>query len=175
MKYQLGYVGSPLPGDEHLRGSISIPYLSPSGVVSMKFRVLNDGGAKYIKHKGHKNRLFNTGAYFSAGEVLGISEGELDAISATEFLNVPTIGVPGVEGWKESWRYTLRDFSIIYLFADGDLPGRGFAAEMAERIGWRARVIPCAEGEDVSSMVASGRVAELLSLINSTSNYEDES
>jgi hypothetical protein len=97
-KYQLGYVGKPLPGDERFAGRLAIPYITPAGVVSIKFRSLSAGGAKYIYHSGQKNHLYNTKAYFDAGIAIGISEGEMDAISATEHLGLPTLGVPGVEG-----------------------------------------------------------------------------
>lgn len=172
IKYELGFVAEPLPGDEHLQGCLSIPYLSPSGPVSMKFRILNGDGPKYTKRKGEKNRLYNTNAYFSAGDIIGIAEGEMDALCATEYLEVPTLGVPGVESWKEQWKHLLKDFTTVFIFADGDDPGRKFAAEMAERIGWRSRVVKCPDGEDVSSLAASGRVDELRAFM-STSN-EDE-
>jgi DNA primase len=173
IRYELGFVAEPLPGDEYLQGAISIPYLSPSGPVGMKFRVLTAGDGKYIKHKGEQNRLYNTQAYFSAGHTIGISEGEMDAIAATEHLGIPTLGVPGVKSWKDSWKHLLKDFTTVFIFADGDQPGRNFAAEMAERVGWRGRIVRCPDGEDVSSMAASGRTAELTSLM-STSNDEDE-
>ena len=172
-KYRLGFVGKPLPGDERFASMIVIPYLAPAGVQSLKFRAWAPGGAKYAKHSGDENRLFNTEAYFVAGETIGIAEGEMDAISATEHLGVPTLGVPGVEGWKDFWAPLLKDFTMVYVFADGDNPGRAFAASMAELIRWRARIVQCPEGEDVSSMVAVGRTDELLAMVT-TSNGEDE-
>lgn len=172
-KYQLGFVGEALPGDERFTGMLCIPYLTPDGVRGMKFRSLSQGGAKYAKHAGEKNRLYNAGAYFEAGPTIAISEGEMDAIAASECLGVPTLGVPGVEGWKDAWKLVLRDFSTVFCFGDGDQPGRDFAYEMAEKVGDRSRIVQCPDGEDVSSMVAAGRQAELLAKM-STRNLEDE-
>jgi hypothetical protein len=171
-KYQLGFVSRPLPGDERFQGMLAIPYLTPAGARGLKFRSLSAGGGKYAKHSGEKNRLYNAPAYFVAGNVIGLSEGEMDAIAATEHLGVPTLGVPGVEGWKKPWRQVFLDFSQVWVFGDGDTPGRDFASEMCEAIGDRARIVQCPDHEDVSSMVAAGRGAELLALM-STSN-EDE-
>lgn len=172
-QYKLGYVAQPLPGDERFTGRLAIPYLTPNGCVSMKFRSLSAVGAKYSKHNGDKNRLYNATAYFNAGTTLGISEGEMDAICATEHLHIPTLGVPGAEGWKAEWRSLLKDFTLVYVFGDGDQAGRDFAAEMSDIIGWRARIVQCPNDEDVSSMCAQGRAAELLALVT-TSNEDDE-
>jgi hypothetical protein len=165
-KYKLGYVAEPLPGDERFHGMLAIPYLTPAGARGLKFRSLTPGGGKYSKHSGEKNRLYNAAAYFAAGNIIGLSEGEMDAIVATEHLGTPTLGVPGVEGWKKPWRQVFTDFSLVFIFGDGDQPGRDFAAEMCEVIGDRARIVQCPDHEDVSSMVASGRAAELTRLMS---------
>ena len=171
-KYQLGYVAQAVPGDERFTGMLSIPYLTPAGVRGMKFRSLSSGGGKYAKHAGEKNRLYNAPAYFNAGTAIGLSEGEMDAIAASEHLAIPTLGVPGVEAWKEQWRLVFRDFSTVLIFGDGDQPGRDFAYEMAEIIGDRSRIVQCPDGEDVSSMVAGGRADELLAKMSTSK--EDE-
>lgn len=171
--YKLGYVGDALPGDERFCGMLAIPYQSPSGTVGMKFRSLSSNGAKYAKHGGEKNRLYNTQAYFNAGTTIGLSEGEMDAIAATEHLHIPTLGVPGVEGFKDHWKSIFKDYTTVFIFADGDKPGRDFAVEMSDMAGWRGRIVQCPDDEDVSSMVAAGRAGELLALMT-TSNQEDE-
>src|SRR5579859_1067725 len=103
-KYDLGYVARPIPGDERFTGMLSIPYVTSDGVRALKFRSLSAGGSKYAQHNGQQGRLFNAPAYFEAGTTIGISEGEMDAIAATEYLEVPTLGVPGANGWKNSWK-----------------------------------------------------------------------
>jgi Toprim-like len=162
IRYNLGLVIAPLRGDERFLGMLAIPYHSPSGIVSIRFRRIEGEGKKISQLPGQANRLYNTDSYFAADQIIGITEGEIDAISATEHLGIPSVGVPGVESWKREWAPLFRDFSEVLIFADGDSPGRDFAHDVAQQIGWRARVVRCPDGEDVSSMCAADRGAELL-------------
>lgn len=160
--YQLGYVTKPLRGDERFMGAIAIPYLTPKGVVFMKYRNLGGG----MKYNGSRmpTRLYNAAAYFRAGSTIGITEGEVDAIVATERLGIPSLGVAGSEGWKDAYTHLFRDFTQVIVFADGDESGRMFAEKVMDRIGWRARKVQCPEGEDVASMISSGRGDVLVKL-----------
>jgi DNA primase len=159
-KYQLGYVADPLPGDERFRGALAIPYLSTKGVTALRFRLFGRA-SKIGQHKGQASRLYNTPAYFAAGETLGLAEGEIDALVATEVLGIPTLGVPGVENFKDFWLPGLKDFTSVFIFGDGDQAGRDFSEEMAERIGWRGRIIRLPDGEDISSLAAKGQLGGL--------------
>ena len=174
-KYQLGVVIDPLPGDHFFQGMLVFPYITPARVKGLKFRRLepdNDGRGKNLVHDGHETRLYNVQAWFDAGEVIGIAEGEADAICATERLGIPTIGIPGAEVWKSKhqiWSALFKNFQEVYVFTDGDKinpqtglrPGEEFGKMVAGSLDWRARIIRCPEGEDVSSMVAAGRAQEL--------------
>lgn len=169
VRYALGFVGEPLPGDERFTGMLSIPYLSPGGVTAIKFRDIGGVGGKYAKHNGSKNRLYNSAAYFSGSSVIGIAEGEMDAIAATEHLGIPSLGVPGVESWKDFWLPLLKDFTRVLIFGDGDQKGREFSARIAESVGWRGRVVSIPEGEDISSLATAGTLSQL-----ATKFQEDE-
>jgi DNA primase len=163
-KYRLGYVAEPLPGDERFLGTLAIPYLSRTGPVAIKFRRLGDSGPKYGQHNGQKSRLYNAPAYFDADQTIGICEGEIDAIVATERLGIPTMGIPGVDTWSKMasvWGPVFKDFRRVLVFADGDEPGKRLAGDVAESLGWRARIVQCDAGEDVASTVAAGN-AEVL-------------
>src|SRR5579859_1451079 len=165
-KYSLGYVAQPLPGEERFRGMISIPYITPTGVVAVKYRdVSGYGQGKYAQQHGQKGRLYNTSVFFSDAQVIGICEGEMDAIAASEHIGIPSIGVPGVEGWKGYWAHLLKDFRKVFIFADGDTQGREFAWEMAETIGWRAQIVKCPDDEDVSSLAAANRLGDITTSI----------
>lgn len=170
--YRLGAVIDPLPGDEPFRGMLSIPYLSPlGGVKVIRFRALTDYGPKVAQYQNQPARLYNTSAVLTAAREIGIAEGEADAMAATERLGLPTVGIPGVETWTAHaavWRLVFRDFSVVWMLADGDLPdkdtGRRPGRELARTVSasvssadTEVRVIECPEGEDVSSMVAAGR------------------
>lgn len=170
LKYTLGFVGDPLPGDERFAGMMSIPYLTRAGCMALKFRaVAPNTRPKYSQHSGQKPRLYNAAAYFEAGNTIGVSEGEVDAICATEHLGVPTLGCPGANNWQDYWTPLFRDFTRVLIFADGDEPGRDFALAVADRIGWRARIVQCPEGEDVASLAYADRLSEI-----STSTREEE-
>ena len=169
----LGCVVEPLPGDEQFRDCVSIPYLTPGGVAGIKYRSLERAGAKYTQHRGQEVRLYNVAAYHNPSDVIGVTEGEIDAIAATERIGIPSVGIPGATQWKGFWTPLFRDFEHVLIFADGDEAGRGFAARTSDHVGWRARIVQCPDGEDVSSMAASGRGEELQKLA-STSNEDDE-
>lgn len=162
LKYGLGIVVHPEKGDERFSGMVSLPYRTRAGVAMIKFRNITGDGNKYEQPSGQTGRLYNPEAFFSRGSVIGICEGEFDAIAATEILGIPSVGAPGAKSWKPIWREPFLDFSEVIVFGDGDSPGYDFAREVAERIGRRARIVMCPDQEDVSSMCAAGRQAELL-------------
>ena len=171
-EYQLGYVADPLPGDERFRSSLAIPYLTRRGVRNIKFRKFT-GDIKFDSPAGIKPRLYNTNACFYAGEYIGLTEGEVDAIAATENLRIPSMGIPGAEMWRnqvEIWKPIFKDFTRVYLFADGDEAGDRLAHAVSESLGWRIRVIRCPEGEDVSSMIKMERSSELTQMIEDVNN-----
>lgn len=173
-KYQLGVVIEPVDiADERFTGMLSIPYLTKHGTRGIRFRNLHDGKPKMAQHEGQKITLYNPNAYLIARDVIGLAEGEIDAITATERLNVPTIGLPGVESWKANrrvWAPLFKNFQKVLIFTDGDpvnpetglRPGEELGKAIRESLTWRARIIQCPEGEDLSSMVAAGRVNELV-------------
>jgi hypothetical protein len=163
IRYRLGVVSYPLVGDERFQGSLSIPYLTTGGVRAIKFRKFR-GDIKFDAPLGQAPRLYNTAAYFKADKVIGLTEGEIDAIVATERLGIPCMGIPGAEVWRnkrETWAPLLKDFETVFVFADGDDAGDNLSYAITESIGMRGRVIRSPDGEDVSSMVASGRGDEL--------------
>lgn len=173
-KYRLGVVAEPQPGDDEYFGRLVIPYLTKAGVRGLKYRCIMDHGAakcsdlghpKYTQPHGQAQRLYNALAYFGGHETIGVAEGEIDAITASEFLEVPTFGIPGAAQWKKQgfyWQLVLRDFTTVVVFADGDLPGRELAHQIAADAGTSARVVQCPDGEDINSMVTSGRGDELV-------------
>jgi DNA primase len=156
-KYMLGVVQEPLNGDERFLGRLAIPYLSPAGCVGMTYRAINDDTPKYLRPHGQKTRLYNADAYFHATDAIGVAEGELDALCATEFLGVPTLGVPGASNWRSEWDHLFRDFSTVFIWQDGDEAGMAFGALVADKVGWRARIVQCEPGEDVNSMIVAGK------------------
>jgi hypothetical protein len=174
-KYELGVVIEPVdPADERFTGMLSIPYLTRHGTRAIRFRNLTPGAKpKMAQHDGQKLSLYNPNAYFDARDVIGLAEGEIDAITATEKLDIPTIGLPGAESWKANrrvWAPLFKNFQKVIVFTDGDpvnletglRPGEELGKAIRESLKWRARIIECPEGEDVSSMIAAGRSDEII-------------
>lgn len=172
-KYQLGFVGTPMDAeDRRFVNSLAIPYLTRAGVVSIKYRCVLDHNhrefdhQKYQQYHGQRTRFYNAEAFFTADETIGISEGEIDAIAATEHLGIPTLGIPGASQWQSNakvWRLTLKDYSTIVVFADGDTAGLDCARTVATDLGSRAKLVKCDSDEDVASSIVKGQAMNLKS------------
>jgi hypothetical protein len=177
-KYRLGIVADPLSGDERFTGMLVIPYLSQrGGVKSVKFRRLSGEGPKMSQYQGQDARLYNTDAWFLEDIRIGLTEGEIDAICATECLGLPSMAVPGSEMWaahERVWRRCFKDFQAVFVLCDGDQPGRNLGRQVASTLGWRANVVDLPDGEDVSSMVASGRADWFKGKLSLDTEDEDE-
>lgn len=191
-KYDLGLVVKPVnSADQRFTGMLSIPYITESGIKGIRFRNLNGSKPKYAQHTGQTARLYNTRAYFTDKTAIGIAEGEIDAIVATEILGVPTLGIAGAEMWTAHhrvWAPGFKNFPTVWVFTDGDAeqtvtrageefrfrPGEELGKAIQSSLGFKAVIITCPEGEDVSSMVASGRNQELLNQMKEEADEYDD-
>lgn len=148
--FRLGYVESPLTGDESYRGYITIPYLTVSGVVSMRYRrVAQDDGPKYLSTHGEQARPYNVGSLNSEVGPYFITEGEMDAIIGAQS-GLLTVGFPGAQSWRAVFGRLFR-FRTVFVLADGDDAGRMFADTVRKSIEG-AKVIEMHPGGDVNSM-----------------------
>jgi DNA primase len=150
-KARLGVVLDPLTGHEAYAGRLSIPYLTRSGVVDLRFRALADEEPRYMGLSGATTRLYNVNAFFRATSYICICEGEIDTITLDTVCNLPAVGVPGVNNWKKHYTRLLADFDNVFLFADGDQAGNEFAKSLSRELSGLT-VIHMPEGEDVNSM-----------------------
>lgn len=156
--YLLGVVREPIPGHEDYLGRLSIPYATPSGVVALRFRCIEDHehgkpncAAKYLDLPGQEAHLYNVDVLRTAGDTLYVTEGELDAISAT-VVGYPAVGVSGATKWKDHWSYNLEDFEEVVVLADGDDAGRSFAEKVRSKVE-RARAVFMPIRHDVNSVL----------------------
>lgn len=160
LSFRLGVVDEPLPGDEAARGRLAIPYLTRAGVVSIRYRCLGrhdgdcDGHAKYWGYPGVESRLFNVGALFGDGDLVCITEGELDALVLSQ-CGLPAVGVPGVSNWKPHYSRIFEDFSRVFVYADGDDAGRKFGEKVASAV-QNVTVIAMPDGMDVNDVLLHG-------------------
>ncbi len=161
LKYRLGWASNPLPEHEMMRGRLCIPYVKKSGIVALKFRCIQEHNCKdhgHVKYLSDGPQwLFNTSAVDQPTDIVGICEGEIDAITLSS-VGIPSIGIPGVDSWKGHpwWVEVLRDIPRILIFADNDSqnpenPGYRLAREIQKSIP-KARLVPLPEMSDVNSV-----------------------
>jgi len=147
----LGVVAEPLPSHEQYVGRLVIPYVTPTGVVDVRFRSMDNSEPKYMGLPGTSTRLYNVTALQEAGDFIAICEGEIDAITLHLKCGIPALGVPGANAWKKHYTRILQDFETVYVFADGDQPGSDFAKGLAKELN-SVVTLQMPDGEDVNSM-----------------------
>lgn len=161
-RYQLGIVAEPAPGHEPMVGRISIPYLTPAGVVDIKFRCIVDHSCKemkcpkYLGLPGGGSRLYNARAVLAAhNNVVVICEGEFDAMAVSGLAGIPAVGYPGTDTWGKPhtahWPRVFAGLDAVVV-ADGDKPGVASAKAVAASLE-QARIVHMPEGEDANSMI----------------------
>ena len=134
--FQLGTVSDPAPGHEHTVGCLSIPYRTPTGVVSIKFRAVDGSSPKYRWPTGQKVGMFNVVDLHRPSNVIAICEGELDTLVMSALVGIPAVGIAGVSHWKPHFPKMLEGFDRVVIFADNDIKedGRNPGLELAKRI-----------------------------------------
>lgn len=151
---QLGVVAEPEIGHEQYIGRLSIPYITKTGVVDLRFRSLNPAvEPKYMGLTGAETKMYNVLDIDRAGDFIGVCEGELDTITMSSCIGIPCIGVPGANSWKKHYTRLLADFERVFIFADGDQPGTEFARSLAREL--PVTIVQLPEGEDVNSLYVS--------------------
>lgn len=165
---RLGVVVEPETGHETFQGRLSIPYITKTGVVDIRFRSLNPAvEPKYMGMTGAETKMYNVLDIERAGDWIGICEGELDTITLSKCVGIPCVGVPGANSWKEHYNRMLADFERIFVFADGDNPGREFAASLAREL--PVTIVSMPDGEDVNSCYTkygADYIREKMGLVN---------
>ncbi|KUJ70785.1 hypothetical protein ACZ90_00245 [Streptomyces albus subsp. albus] len=153
--FRLGVVRRPLVGHEGFAGRLAIPYITPAGVINMRFRCLRrhdckaEDCPKYLGSEGLDGNLYNVLDLKKDSPFICIAEGELDAATLS-MAGLPAVGVPGVEGWQKHFSKCLEDFTTIYVFADGDAAGKKLGSLLVREA--RARKVRIPKGEDCNSI-----------------------
>jgi DNA primase len=146
----LGVVVEPDVGHEAFTGRLSIPYITKTGVVDLRFRSLNPAvEPKYMGMTGAETKMYNVLDVERAGDYIGVCEGELDTITLSSCVGFPCVGVPGANSWKKHYTRLLADFERVFVFADGDQPGTEFARSLAREL--PVTIVQLPDGEDVNS------------------------
>jgi len=147
---QLGVVAEPEIGHESFIGRLSIPYITKTGVVDLRFRSLNPAvEPKYMGMTGAETKMYNVLDVERAGDFIGVCEGELDTITVSSCVGFFCVGVPGSNSWKKHYTRLLSDFQRVFVFADGDQAGTEFARSLAREL--PVTIVQLPDGEDVNS------------------------
>ena len=139
---------------------LSIPYITRNGVVQIKYRctLSHDHAevscAKYYGESGCGYHLYNATALIGAGELMVVTEGELDTVMVQAYTGIPSVAYPGVKNWNPDWKHCFEGIDEVVIVADGDDVGRSAAEQVAKKIGLAARVIDLGDGEDSSQFIA---------------------
>lgn len=147
----LGVVAEPETGHEAYVGRLSIPYITKTGVVDLRFRSLNPAvEPKYMGMTGAETKMYNVLDVERASDYIAVCEGEIDTLTLSRIVGVPCVGVPGANSWKKHYTRLLADFERVFIFADGDQPGTEFARSLAREL--PVTIIQSPDGHDVNSL-----------------------
>lgn len=153
--FRIGVVADPLSVHEQYRNRIAFPYLTPSGVVNIRFRRIGDDPdvAKYLSIAGDVPRIYNVRALKCLDTRLFICEGETDVIAAS-MAGLTAVGIPGVSTWNDRvYPRIFRDVDVCVL-PDNDDSGEGKKlADTIYRSLGGCDVILMPRGYDVSKYV----------------------
>ena len=141
LQFSLGLVTDPINGHENHAGWLSIPYLTALGMcVGVKFRRLDDGKPKYGAPTGQKAHLYNVADVTIDSGAIVICEGELDAVVVSGLINIPAVGVPGVQAWKPHFSKLLNGYESVFIVGDNDTkedgsnPGADFSKRVQQEV-----------------------------------------
>jgi DNA primase len=79
------------------------------------------------------SRPFNVGAIQRAGDVIHVTEGEIDAMTLTQ-VGFHAIGLPGATNWSNVYRRLLAGFSRVWVWGDPDEAGAGMVSKVSRAL-----------------------------------------
>jgi DNA primase len=153
--FRLGYVKGDHPGDSDYGDRLAIPYVTPSGVVDIRYRALMGDGPKYLSRPGAKTKLFNVKDLNLESSILYVTEGEMDTIIASSICGLPTVGVPGANNWQPHFKLLMQDYRKVVVLCDGDEAGRQFGRAVCKEVD-TAISVSMPTGMDVNDVYLSG-------------------
>ena len=150
--HRLGYVKEPMIGHEAYAGRLSIPYLTPTGPVDLRFRALHpDETPKYMSRAGAEQHMYNVLAFQEDSDVICICEGEIDTIVMHSMVGIPAVGMPGANGWKSWYHRAFMDYRKVLVLTDGDQAGRDMGKKIMQAIDV-AVIVSMPDGLDVNEV-----------------------
>jgi DNA primase len=166
----LGVVTDPINGHETHAGWLSVPYLTALGLcVGVKFRRLDDGKPRYGAPAGQKGHLYNVADITIDSSVVVVCEGELDAVVVSGILNLPAVGVPGVQAWKPHFNKLFTGYDTVYIVGDNDIkedgtnPGAEFSRRVSQEV-MNSRIVSLPASMDINDFYLTHGKDEALKL-----------
>ena len=158
-----------VPVGQEFAGRLSIPYLTPAGVVQIKYRCTKEHDCKttnctkYLYEAGLGVHLYNAQILISSGDTVVLTEGELDAICIQSYVGYPAVAYPGVGTWGKQahWPLCFEGVSEVVVLSDGDQPGREAAKRVCASLGSKARVVDLPDGLDANEFINLNGVGPL--------------
>lgn len=168
--YRLGVLRSPLLGHEQFKDRLAIPYITPHGIVTFTFRCLQDHVCKetvlFVNKEGKKvtckkyrapagmeRTLYNVLDFKKDTDTIYVCEGEIDAMTLS-MCGFAAIAIPGVQQWKPFFSACFKDYTQIFVVADGDEAGYRLGNFLSMEI--KARAVRPPSGEDCNSIYVKG-------------------
>jgi hypothetical protein len=106
--------------------AVKIPYADKyGGQVATRYRVSSAGDDKFRWKRGSKTALYSLHKLEEAHDAgyLLLVEGESDCHTAW-YRDLPAVGVPGVDNWKDEWAEHLNGISKIFVVVEPDEAGK---------------------------------------------------
>lgn len=134
---KLGYVRAPVENHQQMAGMLSIPYVTPTGVVAIRFRRIEGEGAKYHQETGSFSPLFNVRDFHRSEPYIALCEGEFDGGVLSQLVGVPAVAMPGTGQWVKQgkfWRRLFMDYDKVFVVMDPDDAGQKAAVQIMKAI-----------------------------------------
>lgn len=151
-RFMLGVVPDDDPDYDNHTGWLTIPYITPGGIVDLRFRRPpgSEHPAKYKSLPGSQHRIYNPTAILTGVSRIYITEGEMDAMILTQ-IGLDAVAIPGATAWRKPFALALQGFDTITICEDGDDDGagKGLTEAIVRDLEW-ARVVRF-DGHDVNS------------------------
>lgn len=134
---KLGFVQEPVENHQQMEGMLAIPFITPTGVVAIRFRRISGDGNKYHQETGPSSPLYNVRDFHRPEPFVALCEGEFDAAVLSALVGVPAVGLPGTGQWAKQgkfWRRLFMDYDRVFVVMDPDDSGQKAAALIMKAI-----------------------------------------
>lgn len=120
-----------------MAGMVSIPFITPTGTVAIRFRRVTGEGNKYHQETGSLSPLYNVRDFHRPEPHVAICEGEFDGGILSALVGVPGVGLPGVGQWAKNgkiYRRLFQDYDKVFVIMDPDDAGQKTAVSIVKAI-----------------------------------------